>query len=192
MSAPTRAALPILHTSLCFALVALLAGCGDGDRAPQAEAGDVTRAVVDAATASTATHPLCRTATFAQVQAVIGGTIDKVDVIEDGSMPSVDCVYLDTSDVYAGLSLRFFTTQALAAVGSQWSTAAEYYAEWARHGTPVAGLGDAAAWVELPEGLLVQSGDTALRISASKLDLSDPGVRARIETLAREVVAKLP
>ena len=173
-------------------LVGLLGGCGGtDDAAPQASAGDVAQAVSDAADASVDTNPLCDLATFAQVTAVIGGNVNKRDVIQDASMPSVDCVYLDTADLYAGLTLRFFTGEALTRTDSQWPTAAAYFAEWGRSGTPVAGLGDAAAWVDMPPGLLVQSGNTALHVSASKLDLADAAVRARVETLARDVVAKL-
>lgn len=177
---------------LPLVLIALLGGCGGADNAaPQASTGDVAQAVSDAAESSVDTNPLCDLATFAQVTAVIGGNVNKLDVIQDASMPSVDCVYLDTADLYAGLTLRFFTSEALTRANSQWPTAAAYFAEWGRSGTPVAGLGDAAAWVEMPPGLLVQSGNTALHVSASKLDLADAGVRTRVETLARDVVAKL-
>lgn len=179
---------------LCVALTALLSACGNDENAaePRADAGDVAQAVSDAAQASVDSHPLCNIATFAQVTAVIGGNVNKLDVIQDEAAPSVDCVYLDTADLYAGLSLRFFTDASFARTNSAWPTAAAYFAEWGRSGTPVVNLGHAAAWVELPAGLLVQSGDTALHVSASKLDLADAAVRTRMETLARDVIAKLP
>ena len=54
------------------------------------------------------------------------------------------------------------------------------------------GLGDGAAWVELPGGLLVHRGDHVLHLSADKADVSNADVRARFETLARQVLSRLP
>ena len=160
--------------------------------APEATVADVATAVAATADASSATHPLCSLAQYAEIQAVVGGNISKVDVIDDPMAQSVDCVYLDPSDIYNGLSLRFTTTERLTKSGSQWANAAAYVAEWGRTGTPVPDLGDSAAWIDMPAGLLLQRGDYALHLSASRADLSQPDVRAKFETLARLVVARLP
>jgi hypothetical protein len=56
----------------------------------------------------------------------------------------------------------------------------------------VDGLGDSAMWVDLPASLLVRRGDYVLRFSADRADLSDAAVRARFETLARQVLTRLP
>lgn len=169
------------------ALLVTLSACGKHE-APQASVGDTARAVSDAVPVNAARNPLCDAVTFAEVQAVIGGNVNKVDVIEDGSMASIDCIYLDTSDLYAGLTMRYFTADTLSSSGSQWPTASSYFAEWSRTGTAVTGVGDSAAWTELPAGLLVLSHDTVLQISASRLDFTNAEVRARIETLAREAL----
>ena len=185
----------LLRVTIASALV-LLVGCERGTEtntaAPEASASDVATAIASAADAATKTHPLCSLATYDEIRAVVGGHISKVDVIDDPMSQSVDCVYLDPSDLYNGLSLRFTTTERLTQSGSQWSNAAAYVAEWGRTGTQVEGLGDAAAWIELPAGLLLQRGDYALHLSASRADLTQADVRAKFETLARQVIARLP
>ncbi|MEO7936262.1 MAG: hypothetical protein ABIR27_08385, partial [Dokdonella sp.] len=103
----------------------------------------------------------------------------------------VECNFLDSRDLYAGLTIHFVSTAKLVATKSKWQTAAAYFNEWSRGGDVVSGLGERAAWTELPAGLLVLAGDQALQFSASKSDLSDPSVRARFETLAQTVVARI-
>ena len=78
------------------------------------------------------------------------------------------------------------------AAASSWKTAAAYFEEFGRGGKPVTGLGERAAWIDLPKGLLVQKGDQTLHFQASKSDLSDAGVRTKFEALAQAVVARLP
>lgn len=171
----------------------LLAACTSADdAAPRAVAEDVAGAVADAAEGSAAAHPFCETATFAEVGAVIDAQIGKVDVISGEGMHSVDCVYLDPANIYEGFSIQFVTTELLRQVGSPWSTAAAYVEEWGRGGRTVAGLGDSAMWVDLPASLLVRRDDYVLRFSADRADLTDAAVRARFETLARQVLARLP
>jgi hypothetical protein len=188
-------AIPVFPIAMMTALV-LLAGCEDAadpqPAAPDATVADVASAVAAAADASSATHPLCALAQYEEIQAVVGGNISKVDVIDDPMAQSLDCVYLDPSDPYNGLSLRFTTTERLTRTGSQWADAGAYVAEWGRTGMPVRGLGDTAAWIELPPGLLVQRGDYALHLSASRADLSQSDVRAKFETLAQQVIARAP
>ena len=187
---------PSLPPIALLSAIAFLAGC---DRAadtqaaePEATVADVASAVAAAADASSATHPLCSLAQYPEIQAVVGGNISKVDVIDVPMSQSVDCVYLDPSDLYNGLSLRFTTTERLTQAGGQWANAAAYVAEWGRTGTPVPDLGDSAAWIDMPAGLLLQRGDYALHLSASRADLTQAEVRAKFETLARQVIARLP
>src|SRR5690606_33632596 len=115
---PMRAPSPLPVALL--SVIALLAGC---DRAadPRVDPpnADVATAVAAAADAAGATHPLCALAQFAEIQSVVGGNISKVDVIDVPMSQSLDCVYLDPSDLYNGLTLRFTTTERLAASGSQ-------------------------------------------------------------------------
>lgn len=170
---------------------AALAGCG-ADTGPQASGADIASAVASAAEAESMRHPYCDAARFVDVGAVIGATIDKVDVIAGEGMHSVDCVFLDPANFYNGLSIQFVTTELLRKADSPWATATAYVEEWGRGGVAVEGLGDTAMWVELPASLLVRRGDYALRFSADKADLSDAAVRARFETLARQVLARLP
>jgi hypothetical protein len=186
-----------MRASLCAALVALGAGaCDTADHGPaqppSADAAMVVAAAVGAAAAAAAHHPLCDAATFDEVQAVIGGHIAKLDVVDDAMQSSVDCIYLDPQDYFNGLTIRFVSTERLIATASKWRTAGEYYAEWGRGGEPVTALGDGAAWVDLTSGLLVYHRNHALHFSASKADLADAAVRARFEALARRVVARLP
>ncbi len=128
---------------------------------------------------------------FDEVSAVVGGNFDKVDVIDEPDLDYVECNFLDSRDLYAGFAIRFISTSKLVATKSKWQTAAAYFDEWSRGGDRVSGLGARAAWTELPAGLLVLAGDQALQFSASKSDLSDPSVRARFETLAQTVVARI-
>jgi hypothetical protein len=182
-----------VHRFVPVLLACALAACQSSETAaPQAAATDVASAVSAAAEAEVATNPLCDTATFAEVAAVVGGNIAKHDVIEGEGMESVDCVFLDPGDLYNGLSIRFVTTDLLTKAQSPWSSAVAYFAEWGRSGTSVSGLGDAAAWVALPEGLLVHRGDHVIHFSAGRADMKDAAVRARFETLAGQVVARLP
>ncbi len=183
-----RAALGVL------AVLSTLAGCGSADNAasPAADPADIATAVSGAAEASTATHPLCAIATFADVQGVIGGSISKLDVIDVVSLHKLSCIYLDSQDLYNSLNLEFVTNERLAKTGGNWSDAAAYYGEWARGGTPVAGLGDAATWSTMPAGLYVLRGTHLLHLSGGKSDFADPAVRLKFEALARQVVARLP
>jgi|GEM_PF-3210655 len=157
-----------------------------------ADAALAEEAVSNAADASAVTHPLCDAANFADVQAVIGGAIGKLDVIDASTLSSLSCVYLDTKDITNALVIEFITTERLATTGGQWANAAAYFAEWGRGGTPVAGLGDAAVWADLPSGLLVHKGNYALHFSSDKSDLTDAAVRAKFEGLAQKVLARLP
>ncbi len=145
-----------------------------------------------AVSATASSDPLCGKATYADVSAVTGASFDKVDVIDKPDLDYVECVFLDSRDISAGLTVRFVPTAKLVATASKWKTAASYFQEWSRGGNSVEGVGERAAWIELPAGLLVLAGDQALQFSASKSDLSDPAVRARFETLARAVVARIP
>lgn len=188
---------PGVRASLLLAVVVLgVSACGTGGSndatAPVADAGMIADAVSMAAAATDAQHPLCETATFEEVQAVVGGHIAKLDVIDEATLHSVDCIYLDPQDYFNGLTIRFVTTERLVASASQWRTAAEYFAEWGRGGEAVTGLAQGAAWVDASNGLLVYQGDHVLHVSASKADLTDTAVRARFVTLARHVVARLP
>lgn len=170
-----------------------LAACTSADDdAPRATTNDVAVAVADAAEAAAVAHPYCDAATFAEVGAVMGAQIGKVDVIAGEGMYSVDCVYLDPANIYDGLSIQVVTTELLQKADSPWSTAVAYAEEWGRGGRAVDGLGDGAMWVDLPASLLVRRGEYVLRLSADRADLADAAVRARFETLARQVLARLP
>lgn len=178
---------------LCTLAVTTLVACGgsNNDASVQATPADVANAVVAAAEASVATHPLCALVEFDEVSAVVGGHIAKLDVIDDESLHSVDCVFLDPQDIYNGLSIKFISSERLIKTVSRWSSAQAYFEEWGRGGTAVAGLGDGAAWVDLPGGLLVHRGDHVLHLSADKADVGNADVRARFETLARQVLSRL-
>jgi len=179
---------------LCTLAVTTLIACGGSnhDASAQATPADVAAAVVAAAAASVATHPLCALVEFDEVSAVVGGHIARIDVIDDESLHSVDCVFLDPQDIYNGLSIKFVSTERLIKTSSRWPSALAYFEEWSRSGTAVAGLGDGAAWVDLPGGLLVHRRDHVLHLSADKADVSNAEVRARFETLARKVLSRLP
>lgn len=175
---------------------ALLAACepapDDGTEPAPASASEVASAVAAAATAAASTHPLCDLVSYDEVRGVVGGNISRLDVIDDPASPHVDCIYLDPSDHYNGLTLRFTPSARLVAAGSPWTSVSAYVEEWARSGDPVPALGDAAAWVEFPPGLLLRKGDFALHLGASRADLTQVEVRARFETLARQVITRLP
>lgn len=177
--------------ALVLAAVTLLAACTSSEP-PAAGVADAATAVVDAAEATAASHPYCEAATFAEVGAVTGAQIGQVDVIAGEEMQSVDCVYVDPANIYNSLSIQIVTTELLQKAGSPWSTAVAYAEEWGRGGRAVDGLGDSAMWVDLPASLLVRRGDYVLRFSADRADLSDAAVRARFETLARQVLTRLP
>lgn len=136
-------------------------------------------------------NPLCALATLPEVQAVVGGTISKIDVIDEATLTNLSCVYLDQKDYNNGLTIQFITTDRLVKTDSQWKTAAAYFAEWTRKGEPVAGLGEGAAWVELTNGLYVLKGDTVMQFSASSANTKDAAVRAKFETLAKQVLARM-
>ena len=159
--------------AMALALLAALGACGKVESSPPTAAA------------------VCGLASLADVQAVIGGRIEKVDVIDEASLPTLDCIYADAGDLYNSLSLRFVTTGRLVATDSQWTTAAAYFAEWGRNGTAVADLGDGAAWIQMPAGLLVLAGDTAFHLGVGKGDLQSPEVRARLEAFARQVAARM-
>lgn len=186
---------------VAIALLIVLAACGKEPSAgsadmtaapPQADAAMVAEAVANAASASAATNPLCEKATYAEVSAVTGANFDKIDVIEGPDMDYLDCVFLDSKDLFAGLVIRFVSNEKLVATSSKWQNASAYFEEWSRGGDSVAGIGESAAWTSLPSGLMVLNGDQVLQFSASKSDTSDPAVRAKFETLARMVIARLP
>lgn len=194
----SRSVRSIKHVVAVMVVIALAAcgkePAGSGDVAaaqPQADTAMVAESVA-AAAASAETHPLCDKATYAEVSAVTGGNFDKLNVIDVADLHYLECVFLDSRDLYAGLTIRFMPTAKLVATSSQWPTAAAYFKEWSRGGEPVSDLGERAVWTELPEGLLVLAGDQAVEFSGSKVDLSDPTVRVKFETLARQVVARLP
>lgn len=179
--------------AVALSLALALAGCQSSDTgAPAAGAVDVAEALADAAESDAASHPWCDLATFAEVSAVVGGNIAKHDVIAGEGMDSVDCVYLDPNDPYNGLTIRFINSDLLRKNGSQWSSATAYVDEWGRSGAAVAGVGDRAIWVDLPESLLVLRGDYVLRFSAGRANVNDAATRTRFETLAGQVVARLP
>lgn len=159
---------------------------------PQADAALVEEAVSNAAESSVTTHPLCETATHAEVQAVIGGIVGQVDVIDENTLDHISCIYIDAKDLYNALKIEFVTTERLAITTSQWPNAAAYFAEWGRSGTSVAGLGDGAAWPDLLGGLLVHKGDYVVHLSGEKADLADTAVRAKFETLAQQILSRLP
>lgn len=169
-------------------LCGALAGCGKTEPTPAASE-PVPQAAAAAATQAPA-HPLCDLATLAEVQAVIGGRVQQRDVIDEPSLPTVDCVFLDADDLYNALTLRIVTTERLQGANSQWPSAQAYFDEWSRNGQAVAGLGEGAAWIELPAGLLVRSGAHAYHLSTGKLDMADLQVRSRLEELARRVVTR--
>lgn len=134
---------------------------------------------------------VCELASPADVQTVIGGNVATVDVIDEATLPTLDCIYTDTGDLYNSLALRFVTTERLLATESQWRTAAAYFAEWGRNGTAVEQIGEGAAWIDLPAGLLVLAGDRAFHVSVGKGDMTTPEVRARLEAFARQVAARM-
>lgn len=171
--------------------VALLAGC---DRAADEHAAvsDIAVAVPVASPASGVPHPLCPLAWFEEAQAVGGAHLPNVEVIDVPLLRNVDCVDLDPPDPYDTLSLRFTSTGRLEASGPQWASAAAYAAGCGRSGTTVSGLGESAAWIELPAGLPVHRGKYALHLGTSRADVSQPGVRSRFGTLAQQVLARLP
>lgn len=193
LATPARAVRHRLPFAVALALAAV--GCGkQPDAAPGADVAvpaAIASAVPTASPAPTVANAMCAKATFEEVSAAAGASLDKVDVIDEPGLHYLDCVYLASADPYAGLTIRFVSDERLEATASQWATAAAYFDEWSGTGTAVAGVGDRAAWIPLPAGLLVLVGDQAVQVSASKVDLSDPAVRARIETLARAVVERL-
>jgi hypothetical protein len=138
------------------------------------------------------TNPFCELATLAEVQAVIGGRITKIEVIDVPDLTSLSCVYLDEQNVSNGLTIDYHTTEKLVATNSQWTTAAAYFAEWTRSEEPVAGLGDGAAWVDITTSLWVLKGDTVIQIGASSLESGNPDIRTKVNTLAGQVVSRLP
>lgn len=185
------------RTLLAGGFLLVLVACGeqsgvDSFGALASAAPSDATAAVSTHTASAATNPLCAMTPFAEISTVAGGHFDKIDVIDEPDLHYLECVYLDSSDLYAGLTIRFVSTDKLVGTSSKWQTAAAYFDEWGRGGASVTKLGERAAWIDLPAGLLVLQGDHALHFSASRLDPSDPPVRARIEMLARAVVARLP
>lgn len=183
-------------------LLLVLASCGkqagvdpagSTASAPRADTSMKAVAAVEAVTpAAVVTNPLCEKTSFAEASVAAGRTFNKVDVIDEPDLDYLECVYLDSRDIYAGLTIRFVSTGKLVASSSKWQTAAAYFEEWSRNGKTVAGLGEGAAWTDMPAGLLLKKGDYALFFSASKSDLSDPATRARFEALAKTVVARLP
>ena len=81
--------------------------------------------------------------------------------------------------------ILFISTDRLVKTDSQWHTAAAYFAEWTRTSEPVAGLGEGATWVGLTKG------DTVMQFSASSANTKDAAVRAKFETLAKQVLARM-
>ena len=191
-----------IGTSIGLFTTLLLAACADGSdvgangsagaSSPKADTAIVAEAASHAAATIAPKNPLCGKASFAEVSAVVGGHFDKLDVIDEPDLDYVECIYLDSRDLYAGLTIRFVSTAKLVATKSKWQTAAAYFEEWARGGVSVADVGERATWTDLPAELLVLARDQALQFSASKSDLSDPAVRAKFETLARAVAARIP
>jgi len=189
------------RTLLATCVLLTLAACSpkSADEAaagePQADAAMVAEAVGNAAETAAATHPLCDLVTFAAVQAAGGGNISKLDVIDTPGLSNIDCVYLDEGNYLgAGMSIGYITTEKLAKnTISPWSTATEYFEEWTRKGTGVTGLGEGAAWDDATRPTLyVLKGDTVVHISGTALDTSDAAVRAKVEALAQQVVARMP
>ena len=188
-------------------LLLALAGCGGAQTATTAPASSgassadqpaeqqpaaSTDRTPEQAPQSAASNPLCELATLAEVQAVTGGNITKIDVIDVADLTGLSCVYLDEQDIYNGLTIDYHTTEKLVKTNSQWTTAAAYFAEWTRSDAPIAGLGDGAAWVEISEELWILKGDTVIKIGSSSLDSENPDIRAKVEALAGQVVARLP
>ena len=158
--------------------------------APTVEDTDTSSSTNDDAAAPT--NPLCALATFPEVQAVIGGTISKVDVIDEQDLDYVDCIYLDQQDVYKSMSIRFTTTDKLVKTNAKWTNAAAYFAEWTRGAETVSGLGEGAAWVEISESLDVLKGETVVKFSSSSVEVDDPAVRTKMQELAQQIVPRLP
>ena len=173
------------HRGSAVIAALVLFGALQGCDRPPAQAS-----IASVAPAPAQAHPLCDLASLAEVQAVIGGRVEKRDVMDDAGMPIVDCLFLDADDVFNGLSLRILTTARLQANDSPWANAKAYFDEWSRNGEPVAGIGDGAAWIDMPASLMVWSGDRAFHLSGGKLDLADLQVRARLEELARRIASR--
>lgn len=176
-------------------LMLALAACGGeqtATTAPVSTSGSSTTQppAQDPPASAAVSNPLCAVATQAEVQAVIGGAITKIDVIDEADLPYVDCIYLDSQDVFNSLSIGYVTTEKLGKTNSQWPTAAAYFAEWTRNEQAVAGLGAGAAWEDTT--LWVLKGDTVIKVSADKAATADAAVRAKFETLAGQVLARLP
>lgn len=184
------------RSGLALLVAVSLAACGSkpdsGTEAPAADAGMVAESVSNVVEASAATHPLCQLATFADVQAVVGGTISKLDVIDEDGLTSIKCVYIDQGNYTSGMSIGFVTNDKLAKAAGKWSTAADYFAEWSRNGDAVGGIGEGAAWVELADALYVLKGDKVVELSASSMERADLAARAKVESLAQIVVGRLP
>lgn len=133
---------------------------------------------------------LCDLATLDEVQAVTGGTIQNVIVGNLDNLQYSDCTYMDPQDFSKSLRMVFTTSEKMAKTGSPLQNAAAYFAENTKNGEPVAGLGEQAAWVEgAGYGLYVLKGDTVIEFGAPS---RDPAVRAKFETLAHQVVSRLP
>ena len=182
-----------IATSIVGLVLALAACASNVNTDPVNATAAESKAGIEPRTTSASgpSDPVCGKATYAEVSRVAGGNFDKVDVIDKPDLDYVECVFLDSRDLYAGLTIRFVSTAKLVATSSKWQSAAAYFKEWSRGGKNVADVGERAAWIELPAGLIVLAGDQALQLSASKSDLSAPAVRAKFETLARAVVARI-
>ena len=136
------------------------------------------------------TTSLCDLATLAEVQAVTGGTIPNVMVGNLDNLQYSDCTYMDPQDFSKSLRIVFTTSEKMAKTGSPLQNAAAYFAENTKSSEPVAGLGDKAAWVEgSGYALYVLKGDTVIEFGAPS---RDPAVRAKFETLAQQIVSRLP
>ncbi len=187
-------------------LVLALAGCGTDQAATTAPpesaaptsasaaetiASPIPEESAAAPSSEESTNPLCALATMGEIQTVIGGTSTQIDVIDVPDLDRLTCVYLDTQNIYSSMSIDFVTTERLVKTASPWPTAAAYFAEWTRGSTPISGVGEGAAWVDLTNSLLILQGDTVVQISSSS-DMADPAVRTQLEGLGRSVVERLP
>lgn len=184
------------RSGLALLVAASLAACGSkpdsGTAAPAADASMVAASVSSAVEASAATHPLCQLATFADVQAAVGGTISQLDVIDEDGLTRIACVYVDQGNYNGGMSIGFVTNEKLMKAASQWASAADYFAEWSRTGDAVGGIGEGAAWVEMQNALYVLKGDKVVELNANSMEMGDLAARAKVEALALLVVSRLP
>lgn len=140
-----------------------------------------------------ASRALCASVAAADVAQAIGGTPGAGEVTTDDPLTGIGCVFVDSGNYYNGLSLDFRTNADLLASGGQWASVTEYFEEFTRTGQPVAGLGDAAAWVDdMFPALYARRGDVSVRMTSDNKSFANPAEHAKFEALMGKILARLP